>query len=226
MAIALNSTTDAGEPPRPGEKVLRHAVFFEFNEESSDDDIQSVIAAFRGLPEKIDAIADYQDGVAINDAGIRKDLTHCFLLSFRNEADRDAYLPHPAHKAFGGVLGPHLKNVFVIDYWGEAYDTTGKMLKHAVFFRFKPDADPAGIKAVEEAFADLPTEIETIKQFEWGTNNSPESHDDGFTHAFMVTFDSEADLAAYGPHEAHQALVKLLRPVLDEVRVMDFWVGQ
>ena len=36
-----------------------------------------------------------------------------FLFS---EADRAIYIPHPDHKAFGGVLGPHLDDVLVIDY--------------------------------------------------------------------------------------------------------------
>ena len=33
------------------------------------------------------------------------------------EADRAVYLPHPDHKAFGAVLGPHLDDVLVLDYW-------------------------------------------------------------------------------------------------------------
>ena len=34
-----------------------------------------------------------------------------------SEKDRDAYLPHPEHKAFGKVLGPVMDDVFVIDFW-------------------------------------------------------------------------------------------------------------
>ncbi|MCA9181727.1 MAG: Dabb family protein, partial [Planctomycetales bacterium] len=43
--------------------------------------------------------------------------THCFLLTFKSEADRDSYLPHPAHRAFGAALKPHLEKVLVVDYW-------------------------------------------------------------------------------------------------------------
>ena len=46
--------------------------------------------------------------------------THCFLVTFRSEADRATYLPHAAHKAFGDVLHPHLEKVLVIDYWASA----------------------------------------------------------------------------------------------------------
>ena len=43
--------------------------------------------------------------------------THCFLVTFRSEQDRDSYLPHPAHQEFVAALQPHLKQALVIDYW-------------------------------------------------------------------------------------------------------------
>ena len=43
------------------------------------------------------------------------DLMH--FLTFASEADRDAYLPHPAHAAFGELAGPHVDAVHVVDYW-------------------------------------------------------------------------------------------------------------
>jgi hypothetical protein len=39
----------------------------------------------------------------------------------------------------------------------------------------------------------------------------------------MITFDSEEGRAAYLPHEDHLALVEKLKPVMDKVRVLDFW---
>ncbi|MEL7160362.1 MAG: Dabb family protein [Bacteroidota bacterium] len=97
------------------------------------------------------------------------------------------------------------------------------LLRHAVLFSFKEDSYPAGVQAVEEAFRALPAQIPEIQDFEWGTNNSPEGLDQGFTHLFFVTFASEADRAVYLPHPAHQAFVEVLRPHLDEVLVLDYW---
>ena len=37
------------------------------------------------------------------------------FLTLKDAAGRKAYLPHPAHKAFGKLLGPHLDKVLVID---------------------------------------------------------------------------------------------------------------
>ena len=40
-----------------------------------------------------------------------------WVLAFKSEKDRDDYLVHPDHKAFGKLVGPVLEDVFVIDYW-------------------------------------------------------------------------------------------------------------
>lgn len=206
-------------------RALRHAVFFSFKESSSKEEIQAVADAFAALPAKIDVITDFQWGTNNSPEGLDDGFTHCFLLSFADEAGRDAYIPHPAHSGeFADVLRPHMKDVFVFDYWGTTPDSEiDKELKHAVFFKFKDDAAPEDVKKVENAFAALPSKIDSIKAFEWGKNNSPEGKDDGFTHCFMVTFDSEEGRDIYLPHPDHKAFVEILKPVLDKVRVLDFW---
>lgn len=206
------------------ESVVRHAVFFSFKETSTKEDIQGVADAFAGLPNDIPEIIDFQWGENNSPEEHDNGFTHCFLLTFADEAGRDVYLPHEAHKAFGDVLRPHMADVFVIDYFGKAGDAgIKKELKHCVFFKFADDASATDVKKVEDAFADLPNKIDVIKHFEWGKNHSPEKHDDGFTHCFMVTFDSEEGREAYLPHADHMAFVDVLKPVLDKVRVLDFW---
>lgn len=76
---------------------------------------------------------------------------------------------------------------------------------------------------MEEAFRALPSKIKVIKSLEWGTNNSPEGLDNGFTHVFFLTFASEADRAIYLPHPDHKAFGKVLGPHLDKVMVLDYW---
>jgi hypothetical protein len=98
-----------------------------------------------------------------------------------------------------------------------------KQLRHIVLFKFKEDATAAQIKNVEDSFANLENLIPEISGFEWGLNNSPESLHKGFTHCFLVSFDSEAARERYLPNPDHQAFVKLLGPVIDDVLVFDFW---
>ncbi len=224
-AVADNTTSKArSNPVKTDTGLLRHAVFFSFKETSSEDDVQTVVDAFAELPSKVDSIIDFQYGVNNSPEGLDDGFTHCFLLSFADDAGRQKYLPHPAHKAFGDVLRPHMKSVFVIDYWGDPEQAKPlKALQHAVFFQFKDDAKQGDIEKVEQAFAALPSKIKTISAFEWGLNNSPEKHDAGFTHCFLVTFDSEAGRKAYLPHPDHLAFVEVLKPVLEKVRVLDFW---
>ena len=100
---------------------------------------------------------------------------------------------------------------------------TNKQLRHVVMFKFKETSSEADIKKVEEAFLGLPSKIDAISDFEWGTNNSPEGLDKGFTHVFFVSFNSEADREIYLPHPAHKAFVEVLSPHLEDVMVMDYW---
>jgi len=99
-----------------------------------------------------------------------------------------------------------------------------KFLRHVVLFNFNEAATAAKIKEIELAFIALPEKISEIHSFEWGTNNSEEKLDKGFTHCFFVTFLSEEDRDAYLPHPAHQAFVKLLDGYVEDVTVVDYWV--
>ncbi len=111
--------TQANAQTTGADKVLRHVVLFKFKETSTAADIKKVEDAFRQLPEKIKEIKGLEWGTNNSPEGLAQGFTHCFFLTFASEADRAAYLPHPAHKAFGSVLGPHLDKVLVVDYWAE-----------------------------------------------------------------------------------------------------------
>lgn len=97
------------------------------------------------------------------------------------------------------------------------------LLRHVVMFKFKKDATADQIDTVVKAFGDLPKQIDSIVDYEWGTNNSPEKLDKGFTHLFLVTFKDEAGREKYLPHPAHQAFVEKLKPILEEPMVIDYW---
>ena len=98
-----------------------------------------------------------------------------------------------------------------------------KALRHVVLFKFKDTSAPEDVKKVEEAFAALAGKIKLIKDFEWGTNNSPENLNQGLTHCFLVTFSSDKDRDDYLVHPDHKAFVDVLRPHLDKVTVLDYW---
>jgi Stress responsive A/B Barrel Domain len=105
----------------------------------------------------------------------------------------------------------------------QSYAQDSKILRHVVLFKFKDGCSAADIKKVEEAFRALPSKIKEIKDFEWGTNNSPEHLEQGFTHCFFLSFASEKDREVYLPHPAHKAFGEVLKPYLDKVLVIDYW---
>ena len=106
------------------------------------------------------------------------------------------------------------------------YSQKGSKLLHVVSFKFKDTASKEQIKEVEVAFRDLKKKIPIIKHYQWGTNVSPEKHDKGFTHGFILTFDSEKDRDAYLVHPDHKAFGKLVGAVLADVFVIDFWAQE
>lgn len=101
-----------------------------------------------------------------------------------------------------------------------------KTLRHVVNFKFKASASEAQVKEVVDAFRALKTKIPEIKEFEWGTNNSPENLNKGLTHCFILTFDSEEGRAKYLPHPDHKAFGAKLGPVLEDVFVIDYWAQE
>ena len=96
-------------------------------------------------------------------------------------------------------------------------------LFHVVSFKFKKAATPEQIKAVEDSFAKLKDQIPQIASLKWGTNVSPEKHDKGFTHCWVLSFKTEKDRDAYLVHEDHKKFGSSLGPVLEDVFVVDFW---
>jgi hypothetical protein len=99
--------------------MLRHVVLFRFKEGTSPEKIREVETSFKALADKIDVIDDFEWGTNVSVEDRSDGFTHCFILSFLNEADRDAYIVAPEHQALKQTSGPALDKVLVIDYWAK-----------------------------------------------------------------------------------------------------------
>ena len=99
------------------DKLLRHVVLFRFKEDAAAKDIKRIEEAFAAIPGKVDVVHDFEWGTNVSVEDLADGFTHCFVVTFKSEADRATYLPHPAHKAFVELLGPVLDKPFVVDYW-------------------------------------------------------------------------------------------------------------
>ena len=96
--------------------LIRHVVLFKWKDGTPPSKVREIEDGFRGLPGKIAGIADFEWGTDVSPEGLSEGFTHCFLVTFRDAKARDAYLPHPAHKAFVGLLEPHLEKALVVDF--------------------------------------------------------------------------------------------------------------
>ena len=96
---------------------LRHVVLFGFKTGSSPDRLREIEETLAGLKGSIPEIQSLEWGRDVSPEGKARGHTHCFFLTFKSEADRDAYLVHPDHVAFGQLVRPHVETVTVVDYW-------------------------------------------------------------------------------------------------------------
>ncbi len=113
-----NPTPTQSQMEEP-QKLLRHVVLFQFTDSATEEIVTQIEQAFAALPEKIPAIHSFEWGVNNSPEGLDKGLTHCFLVTFLSEQDRETYLPHPDHQAFVKLVGPYVKDVTVVDYWAQ-----------------------------------------------------------------------------------------------------------
>ena len=124
LAAFLSAASSAAEPAAGREKpkdaeakgALYHVVSLKFKASATKEQIKSVEDAFRGLKGKVPGITSLKWGTNVSPEKLDKGFTHCFVLTFAGEKERDVYLVHPDHQAFGKLLRPVLEDVFVIDF--------------------------------------------------------------------------------------------------------------
>jgi len=107
-----------------------------------------------------------------------------------------------------------------------AADPPKKVLRHLVMYKFKDGLKDSQIQEVIDTFAGLPGKIDTIIDFEHGSNVSPEGKSEGLTHCFTVTFRDEEGRAAYLKHPAHLEYVKVANDKRERVVVFDYWASR
>jgi hypothetical protein len=121
LALGLLLTTApslGAQAAAPPAGTLRHIVVFKYKPGATEAQIRQVTDAFVALKTRIPNIISIEHGVNDSPEKRNQGFTHVYQVTFTNAAARDAYLPHPAHKAFGELLGKLgvLEDVFVVDY--------------------------------------------------------------------------------------------------------------
>ena len=122
IGSALSCSTQAEAQSKQNSskaKVLRHVVTFQFKDEVTATRREQAVKDFVSLKDEIPEIKSFEGGEDISVEGLNKGFTHCFILTFESEAAKDIYIPHPAHKALAEKNKPLMKDLVVVDVWGE-----------------------------------------------------------------------------------------------------------
>lgn len=96
------------------------------------------------------------------------------------------------------------------------------MTRHFGVFEFKPEITHEQIDESFVALTDLTNKIPGLLSVEHGPYKSDEGLNDGFTHGFIMTFESPEARDAYLPHPDHIKVVDLVQPRLKRLVVFDF----
>lgn len=97
-------------------------------------------------------------------------------------------------------------------------------VKHIALLKFKDGTPQEDIERLFDELLDVTESIPGIEDYVSGVNSSPEGLNQGYTHAFIMTFADAAARDAYLPHAEHERVKALILPHVDSVIVFDFEV--
>ena len=114
VAGLMESALRGGSATDDSGKLLRHVVLFKFKDGLPEAEIATIVEAFGKLKSQISEIVDYEFGTDISTENLSQGFTHCFVVTFENEAGRDKYLPHQAHQDFVKLLKDKIDEVLIV----------------------------------------------------------------------------------------------------------------
>jgi hypothetical protein len=96
--------------------MIRHVVLMNFRPDLAPARIDEAVARFLAMRDKTGEAGTIEHGINNSAEGLDQGFTHCFLIGFPDQAGRDRYLAHPAHKEFAAYVMPLLANGLVVDF--------------------------------------------------------------------------------------------------------------
>ena len=95
-------------------------------------------------------------------------------------------------------------------------------IQHMVLLKFKPQVTPEQIDQVFSLQAELQQLIPGITYFSGGPYSSPEGLNQGYTHGFLMTFESVEARDAFVPHPEHERVKAVFFELLESAIAFDF----
>lgn len=95
-------------------------------------------------------------------------------------------------------------------------------VKHYGMFEFNDGTTQATIDTCFASMVDMVGKIPGLLDMQHGPYESAEGLNDGYTHGFIMTFDTPANRDAYLPHPVHEDVKEVVVPNLKRFVVFDF----
>ncbi len=95
-------------------------------------------------------------------------------------------------------------------------------VKHYGCFQFKDGTSEATIAECFSAMAGMVGAIPGLLDFNYGPYDSAEGLNEGYTHGFIMTFESPRARDEYLPHPLHEEVKEIVVPHLERIVVFDF----
>jgi hypothetical protein len=97
------------------------------------------------------------------------------------------------------------------------------MFEHLVVFKLKPSVTVEQQQSLVDKLLSFKGQIDGLIEVTAGINITEEMDNrHGFNLGLRVTFQDAQALRAYGPHPVHQAFVRMLDGILEQVVVVDY----
>lgn len=98
--------------------AIKRIVLFKFKDGTTEKKIAEIFAGIGALKEKVPGVKDYCSGSYASSDNLNQGYTHAFIMTFNDEAARDAFGPHPEHqKVVETLVGPNLDGILVFDFF-------------------------------------------------------------------------------------------------------------
>lgn len=100
---------------KKNESKLHHIVLFNFKENAPIDAIESAMYELFG---SIKGVNDLSFNKNVSSRNLDKGYKYSFYMTFESAFVRDSvFYPHPNYKKIGGIIGPHINEYLIYDYW-------------------------------------------------------------------------------------------------------------
>lgn len=97
--------------------MIQHIVLLKLKPDTTDAQKEALAEGLEALCRKIPGIGSVSAGDDCSPEGKQHGFNWGFVMAFKDEASRDAYLPHPDHTALATtLLRPIVDDVLVLDF--------------------------------------------------------------------------------------------------------------